>query len=73
MVRLHQGGKTGDDTDEAAEKAQDDDEHFPGDCLNVKSSPLEFQMKVARPDEGQHGASKVANETHQDGKVRNGN
>jgi hypothetical protein len=33
---------------------------------------LEFDVEVAGPNEGQHGAGEAADEAHQDGEVRDG-
>jgi len=51
---------------------QDNDEVVVVPCSLVHLVALEFDVEVAGPNEGQHGAGEAADEAHQDGEVRNG-
>lgn len=70
---LDQGPERVVDANDAEEYAQEDDETIVGDGAPIQSGSLQFEVEIARPDEGEHGAREAADEAHQDGEVRDGN
>lgn len=59
--------------DDAEEDAEEDDEAVVSDGAPVEGGAFEFEVEVARPDEGEHGAGEAADEAHQDGEMWDGN
>ena len=49
---------------------KENDEHVDGDLRPGELLALQVQVKVARPDEREHGARDAADEAHENGKVR---
>lgn len=72
MILLHQCRETSYDPYESKQQTNANDEHLPGDLMDSQFVPFEFHVKVAWPNEGEHRASKVANQSHEQGKVGNG-
>ena len=72
MECLDEGPEWDVDADDSEEHAQEDDETVVGDGTPVQGGTFEFQVEVAGPDEGEHGAREAADEAHEDGEVGNG-
>lgn len=57
------------DADNAEKHAQPNNKIVPSSFLLGHGVAHNFQMEITRPDEAQHGAGKIANETHQNLKM----
>lgn len=64
MESLDQRSEGDIDADDAEEDAKEDNEAVVSDSAPIQGGAFQFEMEVARPDEGEHGTSEAADETH---------
>ena len=58
------------DADAAAHESKQDDQHVDGASNEPSRRALDAQVEVGGPDERQHVPGEAADQTHQDGEVR---
>jgi len=61
------------DADAAAEESKQDNEDVGGTSYKPNRRAFDAQVEVSGPDQRQHVARETADQTHQDGKVRDEN